>query len=214
MVNLCRECGMDEAGRGPVFGPMVVAIVCGDSEKMREIGARDSKSLSPKARERILSIIEKEKCFLDYSVITASELNERMCHQTLNEIEYGAYLNLILRSPEGSSIQVDSFDVIEERLQERLRHDSGREVICRHSGDRIFPLVSAASIVAKVVRDREVEEIREKYGDIGSGYPADPKTQEFLRKCFQNGWNIDNIVRKRWKTYIRMKSDNENGRLF
>lgn len=214
MANLCRECGMDEAGRGPVFGPMVVAIVCGDSEKMREIGARDSKSLSPKARERILSIIEKEKCFLDYSVITAAELNERMGHQTLNEIEYGAYLNLILRSPEGSSIQVDSFDVIEERLQERLRNDSGREVICRHYGDRIFPLVSAASIVAKVVRDREVEEIREKYGDIGSGYPADPKTQEFLRKSFQNSWNIDNIVRKRWKTYIRMKSDNENGRLF
>lgn len=205
---------MDEAGRGPVFGPMVIAIVCGDSSKMREIGARDSKSLSPASRERIMALIEKEKCFWDYSVITAGDLNERMSRQTLNEIEYDAYLSLIMKSPEGSAIQVDAFDVIEKRLQDRLRQDSGRNVTCKHSGDRIFPLVSAASIVAKVIRDRYVHEISEKYGDIGSGYPADPKTQEFLRKCFENHWNIDEIVRKRWKTYIRMRSEYENGSLF
>lgn len=205
---------MDEAGRGPVFGPMVIAIVCGDSSKMREIGARDSKSLSPASRERIMALIEKEKCFWDYSVITAGDLNERMSRQTLNEIEYDAYLSLIMKSPEGSAIQVDAFDVIEKRLQDRLRQDSGRNVTCKHSGDRIFPLVSAASIVAKVIRDRYVHEISEKYGDIGSGYPADPKTQEFLRKCFENHWNIDEIVRKRWKTYIRMRSEYENGNLF
>ena len=205
---------MDEAGRGPVFGPMVIAIVCGDSSKMREIGARDSKSLSPASRERIMALIEKEKCFWDYSVITAGDLNERMSRQTLNEIEYDAYLSLIMKSPEGSAIEVDAFDVIEKRLQDRLRQDSGRNVTCKHSGDRIFPLVSAASIVAKVIRDRYVREISEKYGDIGSGYPADPKTQEFLRKCFENHWNIDEIVRKRWKTYIRMRSEYENGSLF
>ena len=205
---------MDEAGRGPVFGPMVIAIVCGDSSKMREIGARDSKSLSPASRERIMALIEKEKCFWDYSVITAGDLNERMSRQTLNEIEYDAYLSLIMKSPEGSAIEVDAFDVIEKRLQDRLRQDSGRNVTCKHSGDRIFPLVSAASIVAKVIRDRYVHEISEKYGDIGSGYPADPKTQEFLRKCFENHWNIDEIVRKRWKTYIRMRSEYENGSLF
>ena len=205
---------MDEAGRGPVFGPMVIAIVCGDSGKMREIGARDSKSLSPATREKIMALIEKEKCFWDYSVITAGDLNERMSRQTLNEIEYDAYLSLIMKSPEGSAIQVDAFDVIEKRLQDRLRQDSGRNVTCKHSGDRIFPLVSAASIVAKVIRDRYVHEISEKYGDIGSGYPADPKTQEFLRKCFENHWNIDEIVRKRWKTYIRMRSEYENGSLF
>lgn len=205
---------MDEAGRGPVFGPMVIAIVCGDHSKMREIGARDSKSLSPASRERIMALIEKEKCFWDYSVITAGDLNERMSRQTLNEIEYDAYLSLIMKSPEGSAIEVDAFDVIEKRLQDRLRQDSGRNVTCKHSGDRIFPLVSAASIVAKVIRDRYVHEISEKYGDIGSGYPADPKTQEFLRKCFENHWNIDEIVRKRWKTYIRMRSEYENGSLF
>ncbi len=205
---------MDEAGRGPVFGPMVIAIVCGDSGKMREIGARDSKSLSPASRERIMALIEREKCFWDYSVITAGDLNERMSRQTLNEIEYEAYLSLIMKSPEGSAIEVDAFDVIEKRLQDRLRQDSGRNVTCKHSGDRIFPLVSAASIVAKVIRDRYVREISEKYGDIGSGYPADPKTQEFLRKCFENHWNIDEIVRKRWKTYIRMRSEYENGSLF
>lgn len=205
---------MDEAGRGPVFGPMVIAIVCGDPGKMREIGARDSKSLSPASRERIMALIEKEKCFWDYSVITAGDLNERMSRQTLNEIEYDAYLSLIMKSPEGSAIEVDAFDVIEKRLQDRLRQDSGRNVTCKHSGDRIFPLVSAASIVAKVIRDRYVHEISEKYGDIGSGYPADPKTQEFLRKCFENHWNIDEIVRKRWKTYIRMRSEYENGSLF
>ena len=214
MGNLCSECGMDEAGRGPVFGPMVIAIVCGDSGKMREIGARDSKSLSPASRERIMALIEREKCFWDYKVLTAADLNERMSRQTLNEIEYDAYLSLIMKSPEGSSIQVDAFDVIEERLQNSLRKDSGRQVTCKHSGDRIFPLVSAASIIAKVIRDRYVREISEKYGDIGSGYPADPKTQEFLRKSIQNGWNIDGIVRKRWKTFVRMKAEYENKRLF
>ena len=210
----CRNCGMDEAGRGPVFGPMVIAIVCGDSDRMRALGAKDSKKLSPAARERLFGVIESEKCYWEYTSISAADLNRRMEYQTLNEIEYDAYLKLIQKSPEGSRIEIDSFDVIEKRLEDRLEHDSGREVVCRHGGDRIFPLVSAASILAKVIRDREMEKIREKYGNVGSGYPADPVTREFLSKSIAENRNIDEIVRTRWKTYIDMRSGIQNRRLF
>ena len=82
--------------------------------------------------------------------------------------------------------------------------NSGRKIICRHKADEIYPAVSAASIVAKVIRDREIEKLHEKYGDFGSGYPSDPRTINFVKNSIQNKIDIDKIVRHQWKTYKSM----------
>jgi ribonuclease HII len=111
-------------------------------------------------------------------------------------------------------VYVDAFDVREDRLQARMRLDSGREVICRHRADKLFPEVSAASIIAKVARDSEIEKLHEKYGNFGSGYPSDPRTVKFLEDAIRNGTNIGEIVRKKWKTYIDIRNRTSNEKLF
>ncbi|MCL4340684.1 MAG: ribonuclease HII [Candidatus Thermoplasmatota archaeon] len=207
-------CGMDEAGRGPVLGPMVIAIVCGARDKLAGTGARDSKMLPPASRERIAGKIMKAAQHFDKIIIEPNEIDRQMELTTLNEIEYTFYMKLLSNSPGHCRVYVDAFDVREDRLQARMRLDSGREVICRHGADKIFPEVSAASIIAKVARDSEIEKLHEKYGDFGSGYPSDPRTVKFLEDAIRDGIDIGGIVRKKWKTYINLLNSSSTERLF
>ncbi|MCL4480269.1 MAG: ribonuclease HII [Candidatus Thermoplasmatota archaeon] len=207
-------CGVDEAGRGPVIGPMVIAIVCGSNSAMKAAGARDSKILSPSSRERLYSEIERIANEISYRIITPDELNKRMENETLNEIEEDAYVSLILHANTSTKVYVDSFDVLPERLEQKLSSMTNRVVVCRHRADSIFPVVSAASIIAKVVRDREILKLSEKYGDIGSGYPSDPRTIRFLTESLRNGTDISVIVRTHWSTYRRIMAEVRSGRLF
>lgn len=205
---------MDEAGRGPVLGPMVIAIVCGVKETLAGTGAIDSKMLSPASRERIAGKIMEVAQYVDKVVIGPNEIDRQMELTTLNEIEYSYYMKLLSNSPGHCRVYVDAFDVREDRLQARMRLDSGREVICRHRADKLFPEVSAASIIAKVARDSEIEKLHEKYGNFGSGYPSDPRTVKFLEDAIRNGTNIGEIVRKKWKTYIDIRNRTSNEKLF
>lgn len=205
---------MDEAGRGPVLGPMVIAIVCGVKETLAGTGAIDSKMLPPASRERIAWKIMEVAQYVDKVVIGPNEIDRQMELTTLNEIEYSYYMKLLSNSPGHCRVYVDAFDVREDRLQARMRLDSGREVICRHRADKLFPEVSAASIIAKVARDSEIEKLHEKYGNFGSGYPSDPRTVKFLEDAIRNGTNIGEIVRKKWKTYIDIRNRTSNEKLF
>ena len=205
---------MDEAGRGPVLGPMVIAIVCGVKETLAGTGAIDSKMLPPASRERIAGKIMEVAQYVDKVVIGPNEIDRQMELTTLNEIEYSYYMKLLSNSPGHCRVYVDAFDVREDRLQARMRLDSGREVICRHRADKLFPEVSAASIIAKVARDSEIEKLHEKYGNFGSGYPSDPRTVKFLEDAIRNGTNIGEIVRKKWKTYIDIRNRTSNEKLF
>ncbi len=195
-----QSCGVDEAGKGPVLGPMIIAIVSGDEDTLRSIGAKDSKALSHPSRLRIFELIKKEAGYVQWVKITSSELNMEMEGATLNKIEEGRVSDLIKNSPCGK-IYVDSFDVNEERLSKLLSGMTDKEVICRHKADSHFYTVSAASIVAKVIREREMDVIRNKYGNVGSGYPSDPVTIKFLEDSIRNGTDIGDIVRTHWKTY-------------
>ncbi len=200
-VNTCG--GLDEAGRGPVIGPMVMAIVESTDGTMSELGARDSKVLSASSRERLYEKIEKEAVSVNFKIITAADLNREMATKTLNVIEEQCAVSLI-GSVKSKDIFVDAFDVNEGRLSAKLSGITGKSVVCRHRGDSLFPVVSAASIIAKVIRDREVREIEKKYGEIGSGYPSDPKTIKFLQRCRENGADITSIARTSWITYRRI----------
>ena len=206
------QCGLDEAGRGPVIGPMVVAIVCCDPLQIKEIGVRDSKKLTTERRSYLFDRIMASSICVEIETIPSTVINGEMQYRTLNEIEYDRFLSLIRKC--GKDAYVDAFDVDPERLSRRLSTDSGFKIIAEHGADDRYPSVSAASIIAKVTRDREIENLHEIYGDFGSGYPSDPATVKFLKQSLQNGINIEDIVRKEWKTWKDLTSGKKQKFLF
>lgn len=207
-----KQCGIDEAGRGPVLGPMVMSIVCGDRDKFSMIQVKDSKLLSPSRREHLFELISEQAEFYKYVIITSQELNKLMNTMTLNEIELNHVAELV--SEAKYTTYVDCFDVKPERSQSELIKRTGKDVVCAHHADAFYPSVSAASILSKVMRDREIEKISEKYGNIGSGYPADPTTIEFLRNAVSRNVDLGEIVRTHWKTYKNILKESRTSRLF
>ena len=195
--------GIDEAGRGSVLGPMVIAgvIVPEKMEKVLErMGVKDSKRLTAN-RRTILS--RKLKKMFDYKmvVITAREIDEmRASGINLNEIEKNAMEDIIEKAI------VDAVDVKAERFQENLRKDTGANVIAEHKADDKYIEVSAASIIAKAERDAQISEINKEFikiGGIGSGYPSDPTTKKFLTNYTYD--EMPDFVRRSWATVSKMK---------
>ena len=200
--------GIDEAGRGSVLGPMVIAgvIIPEKMEKVLErMGVKDSKRLVPN-RRTILS--RKLKKMFDYEIVVISALEidkMRADGINLNDIEKNAMRDLIIRlNPE--KVIVDAVDVKAERFQNYLCESTGVNVIAEHKADDKYIEVSAASIIAKAERDAQIAEINKEYiktGGIGSGYPSDPTTKKFL-----NNYTYDEMpefVRKSWATVSKMK---------
>lgn len=206
------QCGIDEAGRGPVIGPMIIAMVCADDRRLERLGVRDSKTLSPATRERLYDKIMEASEKVAIESVSPAEINAAMKTTTLNEIEYQHYLKLIVKTT--GNVYLDCFDVLTGRAEERFLVETGRKVKCEHKADQKYPAVSAASIIAKVTRDREIEKLKEKYGETGSGYPSDPLTISFLRKALAEKVDISDIVRTAWSTYRRLRSEYENRKLF
>ncbi|MBP1910832.1 ribonuclease HII [Thermococcus stetteri] len=196
--------GIDEAGRGPVIGPMIIAAVVVDEKnlpKLEELKVRDSKKLAPQRREKlfdeILGVLD------DYFILEAGPDIIGSREGTLNEFEvenFAKALNSLRIKP--NVVYADAADVDEERFARELRNklNFDAEVVARHKADDIFPVVSAASILAKVTRDRAIEKLREEYGEIGSGYPSDPRTRAFLEHYYRENGEFPPIVRKGWKT--------------
>ncbi len=208
------SCGIDEAGRGPVIGPLVVTIVCGNSDILAKLGVKDSKKLTPVARERLYTEIMAHADFVKTEIITATQLNLLMNTENLNYIEQSSYVSLAGISPSGCTVYVDSFDVNPERLGKLIESKTGREIVSVHKADEIYPVVSAASIISKVIRDREMRAIEKTYGIIGSGYPSDPRTVKFIQESLKNGKDLSEIVRTKWKTYKTLVSRFMNSKLF
>ncbi len=200
--------GIDEAGRGSVLGPMVIAgvVVPEKMEKVLErMGVKDSKRLTPN-RRTILS--RKLKKMFDYEivVITAREIDEmRADGINLNEIEKNAMESILLKMRPEKAI-VDAVDVKAERFQDNLRVNTGINVIAEHKADDKYIEVSAASIIAKAERDDQIAQINKEFiksGGIGSGYPSDPKTKEFLTNYTYD--EMPDFVRRSWATVAKMK---------
>lgn len=200
--------GVDEAGRGSVLGPLVIAGVI-IPEKMNKVlermGVKDSKKLVPH-RRTILS--RKLKKMFDYEivVISALEIDQmRADGINLNDIEKNAMRDLIIKLAPEKAI-VDAVDVKAERFQNDLCQSTGVNVIAEHKADDKHIQVSAASIIAKAERDAQIEEINKEYikiGGIGSGYPSDPTTKEFLTNFTYD--EMPDFVRRSWATVSKMK---------
>jgi ribonuclease HII len=197
-------CGCDEAGRGPVIGPMVIAVVCGDSDAIKGIGVRDSKMLSETTRERMFEEIKRTANSVEYIVVDEKQIDEATFKNELNLLEAKMISKLI---KPGNEYIVDCPDVNEERFARLLTELSGNgNIVSKHKADVNYPLASAASIIAKVTREREISKIKLEIGEFGSGYPSDERTISFLEDYFKRNRKLPPHVRMSWKTVKRITS--------
>jgi ribonuclease HII len=202
-------CGVDEAGRGPVIGPLVVAGVAVESDvRLRALNVRDSKKLSPDRREALAPEIEKVGTS-HVIVIPASDIDVMRAEMSLNDFEARLFASVIdaLRP---ATAYVDAVDVDEIEFKRAILREVSFdvEVVSQHNADELFPVVSAASILAKVRRDAEVRRIEEELGEpIGSGYPSDPSTIAFLEKWIREKGSLPPYTRASWDTARRLLAE-------
>lgn len=201
-------CGVDEAGRGPMFGPLVVgAVYCEDEAVLQEIGVKDSKKLTPAARDRLFDKIEAivpKWCIVP---ISAEEIDIQMKTLSLNMIELNAFVEAVSQMPT-DTIYADCPDVDTGRFSNIMSSKlDGRKVVAAHKADALYPSVSAASIMAKVSRDRMLDDLRKEFScEIGSGYPSDKVTVQFIEKWIKDNGCAPPHTRTSWEPVKKMLS--------
>jgi len=195
--------GIDEAGRGPVLSSMIIALASIDAERepeLSELGITDSKKLTPQKREELFPEIKK-LCKYSIVEITARELNERMGRESLNLIEAKAMGSLAATYP--GRVYIDLPEKNASKFIEKANLVD-REVVAEHKADLKYSIVGAASILAKVTRDRRIEELKARVGEeIGSGYTSDERTIAAIKDP-QIRKKLKGEIRTRWSTVDRI----------
>lgn len=207
------HCGVDEAGRGSVMGPLVVGVVSVESdEPLLRIGVKDSKKLTPRARERMY---EEITAVAEWGTViaTAADIDARRKVMSLNDVELNMFAEAVRGS--GTVVYADCPDVNEVSFGRRLGAlVPGAEIIAKHKADDTYPVVSAASIVAKVTRDRMMDDIRAEFGtNIGSGYPSDHYTMDFIAEWIKANGKAPAHVRCSWEPVRQMLSARANTKI-
>lgn len=196
--------GLDEAGRGCVIGPLVVAGVVVSQEnlgKLGELGVRDSKRLTRAQRERLAAEIEHLTERILIIEIEPDDLEEN-----LTAVELRA-MGRIIRESEAERVYLDLpvGPLARDRFVQALLETVGqRSLVAENKADAHYPVVSAASIIAKVSRDRAVERLRQEYGDFGWGYPSEPKTRAFLKEFYERTGRFPDCARRKWHTLHKL----------
>ncbi len=209
--------GIDEAGRGPAIGPMVLAGVKIKKDKehsLRSLDVKDSKKLSKKRREELFKKIEDISEKMITIIIDAKEIDRLRESKSMNIIELEAFAKIINESlcdriyldlPERNSNFCD-------RLKDICKKDIN--LTAEHKADDKYPIVSAASIIAKVTRDNIIKDIEKELGTtVGSGYPSDPKTKRYLKDEYRTNKCFPVFVRHSWKTIINIKNSSKQNML-
>jgi ribonuclease HII len=199
---MTKVLGIDEAGKGPVIGPLVIAGVMIEegSEELIE-GVKDSKMLPHKKR---IELDKKIKANCEFMIIEVQpkEIDQAVESKTLNLnwLEAHKQAEIINNlSPDKAIIDCPSPNckAYEKYLRDLLVNKK-IQLIVEHKADVNYPPCSAASIIAKVRREEAMEEIKSKYGDTGPGYPANETTQKFIK---ENWEKHPDIFRKSWATF-------------
>lgn len=194
-------CGVDEAGKGAVLGPLVVAAVgAADQSELEKIGVKDSKLLLPARRKELSDLICSRFPF-KILVVEAAEIDRLRREMNMNAIMARAHARVI--TDLGASVAyVDACDVNAGRYGSMVKNSVGCDcrIISEHHADTTWPLVSAASIVAKVFRDEAIEELGSTFGEIGSGYPSDKTTVAFLEEYLSTFGKPPICARASWQT--------------
>lgn len=200
-------CGIDEAGRGPVVGPLVIAGACLDEKEfyqLERIGVKDSKLLSPEQRERLFFQIKTIVSSFEIILIQPPEVDAAVLGvvkgMNLNWLEAHKAADILNKlHPDKGIIDCPSTNIpaYTSYLRDKLLNKK-MQLLCEHKADSTYVICGAASILAKVTRDREIEILKKELEiDFGSGYPSDPKTVAFLREY----WNKYPVFRKSWSSW-------------
>ena len=213
--------GIDEAGRGPVLGPLVMAALAFDKEgekKLQWLGVKDSKMLSTETREELFERIREIVVDFRVEMIEPDAIDLSLTEENTNlnwlEADTSARMvselapqKAILDCPSPNTTAYKEYFL--KKLSAEVRDKI--EVVAEHKADVNYIVVSAASVVAKVIRDRHIEHLKSIIGiDFGSGYMSDPKTQEFLEKHYDTH---PELFRRRWKSYLSMVEGKKQKRL-
>jgi len=203
-------CGVDDAGRGSMLGPLVIAGITLNKKNLRKLsslGVKDSKKLSPQLREslykEIIAIAD------DYYIakIPPRSIDANVKKHCLNGLE-AKYMAKVVSKLNPDTSYVDSCDVNPKRFGKEISQLSGNHKIkSYHHADSRFVIVSAASILAKVTRDKAIAKLRKDH-NLGSGYPSDSVTVKFVTKFYKKNHKMPNFVRKSWKPVQKIISNN------
>jgi ribonuclease HII len=205
--------GIDEAGRGPAIGPMVIAGYCVEEEKidsLKSLGVRDSKELARKQREDIYNEIIKLTDKYKYIIIDPKTIDYYVYRNRLNYLEFDNMIKII-EEIKPDKVIIDSPMVNTKKVIEYIKNNLkiNVEIVAENKADKKYPVVSAASIVAKVIRDREIDKIKEKINiDFGSGYPSDERTVKAIKENYEI---LKDYIRESWMTIKKIrKGDQKN----
>ncbi|MFH1788897.1 MAG: ribonuclease HII [Candidatus Altiarchaeota archaeon] len=210
------SCGVDEAGRGPVIGPLVLACVCLDDagiDRLKDLGVRDSKKIAPRRRVALEPEVKKasvEWALVEISPAEIDRMRKKMSLNVLEAIKTAELITSLKVKPD--RIFIDATDSIAANYEEKIVFHIHKikpdyvlpEIFCEHKADDKYVPASAASILAKVERDRVIEELKQVHGDFGSGYPSDELTQKFIRMLVREG-DLPAFVRRSWDTVDKSK---------
>ena len=216
--------GIDDAGRGPIIGPLVIAGVLikeDEKTKLANLGVKDSKMLTPESRTRLSAKIRAFTSTISVHELQPEEIDDVVLHaEKLRKLNYleAKVMAQVVKDLKPAKVYVDASDVNETRYGENIREFLPEElknikIISEHHADRTYPIVSAASIIAKVKRDSAIANLHQQYGDFGSGYITDPKTIEFLKSWRRTHTEFPPIVRLSWKTIKQIENEVAQSRL-
>ncbi len=201
--------GLDEAGRGSLVGPLVVGGFVTDTAtaaRLPQMGVRDSKLLSPARRESLYRLLGGHGQRLSVTLPPAT-IDRHVRVGGLNHLEAHAFARLVRRAGV-PHVFADACDPDAKRFGRSVARLAGIQVHmdARHRADATIPVVAAASIVAKVRRDRALARLRREIGEgIGSGYPSDDRTVQFVRDRLRPGGPLPPWLRSSWRTMERLK---------
>ena len=202
---MTKVLGIDEAGRGPVIGPLVMAGVMIEEGREKMLGeVKDSKLISHKKRLKLDKHLREN--FSHKIVVTnPKEIDSALNSTTLNLNWLEAHKQAeIINTLQPDIAIIDCPGANPTKFKDYLKNllnNKSIKLIIEHKADINYPVCSAASILAKVERENQMKKIQEKYGDTGPGYPANQKTRDFVK----NNWDkYPEIFRKTWATYKKI----------
>jgi ribonuclease HII len=193
------EFGVDEAGRGSVLGSLFVACISADAAALPD-GIDDSKRLTPARREALAAALRADE---RVSVAVVEVTPAAIDNGSLNELTAGAMADAIDSVVlDGRSGVVDACDTDAARFGRRVASETATDVsiAAEHGADESHDHAGAASIVAKVARDDHIADLAAEHGALGSGYPSDPNTRQFLREYVREHGDLPPFARASWQT--------------
>ena len=205
-TKLVQICGIDDAGRGSMLGPLVIAGVSLDKKNLRKLsllGVKDSKKLSPKSREYLYKKIIELVDNYYVAKISPKSIDVSVKKHCLNDLE-AKYMAKVVSKLDADTSYVDSCDVNPKRFGKEIsKLSDNHKIKSYHHADSRFVVVSAASILAKVTRDRAIARLRKDH-NLGSGYPSDSVTVKFVTRYYKKNHTVPSFVRKSWKPVQRI----------